>query len=80
MSAISCLLPSIVMRVSDCLDWPVDEPDDEHATARAEREGTHGPRLENASSVCVDVRTLPAISAGRKEFAHERKAAKYRSS
>ena len=33
MSAISCLLPSIMMRAPDCLDSPVYEPDEEHATA-----------------------------------------------
>jgi hypothetical protein len=33
MSAISCLLPSLVTRASDCLDCPVDEPDEERATA-----------------------------------------------
>ena len=35
---------------------------------RVEREGTHGPRLENANSVRVDGRTLPAVSAERKEM------------
>lgn len=34
MSAISCLLPSTLMRAPDCLDSPVDEPDEEHATAQ----------------------------------------------
>ena len=33
MSPISCLLPSYVMRAPDCLDSPVYEPDEEHATA-----------------------------------------------
>ena len=34
----------------------------------AEREGTHEPRLVNANGVRVDVRTLPAASAERKEM------------
>jgi hypothetical protein len=29
---LSCLLPSLVMRAPDCLDSPVDEPDEEHAS------------------------------------------------
>ena len=34
MSAISCLLPPLGMRASDCLDSPVYQPDEEHATAQ----------------------------------------------
>ena len=61
MSAISCLLPSFVMRALDCLDSPVDEPDEEHATALVlNAKERMEPRLENANSVRDDGRTLPA--------------------
>lgn len=33
----------------------------------ADREGTHGPRLEIANRLRVDGRTLPAVHAERKE-------------
>jgi len=33
MSAISCLLPPLGVRAPDCLDGPVYEPGEEHATA-----------------------------------------------
>jgi hypothetical protein len=39
--------------------------DEEHATPGAEREGTHGPRLENANSVRSDGLTFEGFIAGK---------------
>jgi hypothetical protein len=39
--------------------------DEEHATPGAEREGTHGPRLENANSVRADGFTFEGFIAGK---------------
>src|SRR6266481_3822265 len=60
MKMFTSLLPSLVMRALDCMDCAADEPD-ECDSPGAEREGTPGCRLENANSVRVDGRTLPAV-------------------
>jgi predicted acetyltransferase len=46
--SLACCRPS-GMREPDCLDSPVFEPDEAHATAQVlNAKGTHGPRLVNA--------------------------------
>ena len=50
------------------MDCPVYDPDEEHDSLVPNAKGTYGPRLENANRMCGDVRTLPAVSAERKEM------------
>ena len=72
---LACYRPS-GMRAPDCLDSPVYEPDEEHATApvlNAKERMDPAWRMQTASAHAAD---SARVSAERKEFAHVRKIAK----